>query len=116
MGSEELTGGNVNVGLVRIGRTVRRPAGPQTSAVHALLTHLADVGFRNAPRSHGLDDAGRHVVEYVPGPMAHPTGPDVPPVDAGARGPSDSCGTRDPCGDPPATSHPQVTCSARWVA
>ncbi|WP_024286015.1 phosphotransferase [Cellulomonas sp. KRMCY2] len=82
MDSEALTGGNVTVGLVRIGGTVRRPAGPQTPAVHALLTHLADVGFRNAPRSHGLDDAGRHVVEYVPGPMAHPTGPDVPPVDA----------------------------------
>jgi hypothetical protein len=40
--------------------------------VHAVLRRLEDVDFRNAPRSFGLDEQGRHVVEYVPGPMAHP--------------------------------------------
>ena len=32
-----LGGGNVSGGVVRIGDTVRRPAGPWTPAVHALL-------------------------------------------------------------------------------
>lgn len=83
---ELLTGGNVSTGVVRVGDTVRRPAGPQTPAVHALLTHLATVGFRGAPRSLGTDDEGRHVLEFVPGPMAHPTGPDMPPLDPAATG------------------------------
>ncbi|MFS0699667.1 phosphotransferase [Cellulomonas sp. 179-A 4D5 NHS] len=69
---EPLAGGNVSAGVVRVGDTVRRPAGPWTPAVHAVLTRLADVGFRHAPRSLGLDDRGRHVVEHVPGVMAHP--------------------------------------------
>jgi len=78
---EPLTGGNVAAGVVRVGDTVRRPAGPQTPAIHALLVYLHDVGYRRAPRSLGLDDAGRHVVEYVPGRVAHPTGRDNPPLD-----------------------------------
>lgn len=81
-----LTGGNVSAGVVRVGDTVRRPAGPQTPAVHALLTHLHDVGYPHAPRSLGLDEQGRHVLEHVPGRMAHPTGPDVPPLDPHAVG------------------------------
>lgn len=83
---EQLTGGNVSAGVVRVGDTVRRPAGPQTPAVHALLEHLHAVGFRHAPRSFGLDDAGRHVLEFVPGHMAHPTGPDMPPLDPAVTG------------------------------
>jgi hypothetical protein len=81
-----LAGGNVSDGVVRVGDTVRRPAGPQTPAVHALLTHLHDVGYRHAPRSLGLDEVGRHVLEYIPGRMAHPTGPDNPPLDPGVVG------------------------------
>jgi Ser/Thr protein kinase RdoA (MazF antagonist) len=73
---ELLTGGNVAGRVVRIGDTVRKPAGPATPAVSALLDHLAAAGFDGAPRSLGLDEAGRHVVEYVPGPMAH----DLPPL------------------------------------
>ena len=67
-----LTGGNVTVGLVRVGDTVRRPAGPWTPAVHALLVHLHDVGFDGAPRSLGLDERGRHVVEWIDGAVTHP--------------------------------------------
>jgi hypothetical protein len=37
-----LGGGNMSSGVVRVGDTVRRPAGPWTPAVHALLTHLRD--------------------------------------------------------------------------
>ena len=79
---EALSGGNVAAGVIRVGDTVRRPAGPQTLAVHALLTHLEQVGYRHAPRSLGLDDAGRHVLEYIPGRMADAPGPGDPPVDA----------------------------------
>jgi hypothetical protein len=35
-----LAGGNMSSGVVRLGDTVRRPAGPWKPAVHALLTHL----------------------------------------------------------------------------
>ncbi|MCC2307632.1 phosphotransferase [Cellulomonas chengniuliangii] len=76
-----LTGGNTTAGVVRVGDTVRRPAGHWTPAVHAVLTRLHDVGFTHAPRSHGLDDQGRHVVEYIPGPMAHPSLPGAVPPD-----------------------------------
>jgi hypothetical protein len=69
---QELVGGNVSIGVVRVGETVRRPAGPWTPAVHALLLHLHEVGFAHSPRSFGLDDQGRHVLEYIPGEVAHP--------------------------------------------
>jgi len=44
-----LAGGDVNVGehiVVRVGDTVRRPVGPRTPAVHALLRHFERVGWR----------------------------------------------------------------------
>jgi hypothetical protein len=40
-----LEGGNMNGAVVRIGDTVRRPAGAWTPAVHALLNHLHTVGL-----------------------------------------------------------------------
>ena len=67
-----LVGGNVTPGLVRVGDTVRRPAGPWSPSVHHFLTHLADVGFEGAPRSLGFDDRGRHVLEWVPGEVVMP--------------------------------------------
>ena len=69
---EPLRGGNVSAGVVRIGNTVRRPAGPHTPAVHALLTHLHAVGFRCAPRPLGIDERGREVLSYLPGAPVHP--------------------------------------------
>ncbi|MCL3817959.1 phosphotransferase [Aeromicrobium wangtongii] len=54
-------------GATRIGRTVRRPTGPWTPAVHELLTYLHDNGLRGVPTVHGLDDEGREVLEYVEG-------------------------------------------------
>jgi hypothetical protein len=72
-GSETpLDGGNMNNGVVRVGDTVRRPAGPWTPAVHALLTHLHDVGFRGAPRPLGLDELGREILTFVPGTVPWP--------------------------------------------
>jgi hypothetical protein len=67
-----LTGGNVTAGVVRVGETVRRPAGPWTPAVHALLRHLEGVGFAGAPRALGFDDRGREVLSYVEGHAAWP--------------------------------------------
>jgi 8-oxo-dGTP diphosphatase len=61
-----LPGGNVG-GAVRIGDTVRRPTGPWTPAVHALLTHLRTAGLRAVPGVHGLDERGREVLDYLPG-------------------------------------------------
>ena len=81
-----LDGGNVTSGLVRVGDTVRRPAGPQTPAVHALLSHLTDVGFPHSPRSLGLDDRGRHVLEFVPGVTVQPGDPEAPELDPVAVG------------------------------
>jgi hypothetical protein len=61
-----LAGGNV-APVVRVGETVRRRAGPWTPSVHALLRHLADVGFDGAPRPLGLDEQGREVLTFVHG-------------------------------------------------
>jgi len=59
-------GGNFSQ-AVRVGDTVRRRAGPWTPAVQSLLAHLEAVGFTAAPRSLGLDERGRAVLEYLPG-------------------------------------------------
>ncbi|MEV0149052.1 MULTISPECIES: phosphotransferase [unclassified Nonomuraea] len=62
-----LQGGDVTDGVVRVGDTVRRPAGSFTPAVHSLLRHLEDVGFAGAPRVVGMDGLGREILTYVPG-------------------------------------------------
>lgn len=69
---QPLSGGNVSEGVVRVGDTVRRPAGPWTPAVHALLTHLHGVGFGAAPRPLGIDDQGREVLTFMPGDVVWP--------------------------------------------
>ena len=63
---QRLPGGNVG-GAVRIGSTVRRPTGPWTPAVHALLNHLAERGLPAVPRVQGIDARGREVLDYLPG-------------------------------------------------
>jgi Ser/Thr protein kinase RdoA (MazF antagonist) len=72
---EILRGGNVAANVVRVGQTVRKPAGPQTPAVEAFLAHLNAAGLRTVPRTLGRDDFGRHVIEYIPGPLAHSLAP-----------------------------------------
>src|ERR1700753_2437604 len=69
-----LHGGNMSGPVVRVGDTVRRPAGPWTPAVHALLAHLHDAGFEGAPRPLGLDSSGREVLTFIPGTVAWPDG------------------------------------------
>jgi Ser/Thr protein kinase RdoA (MazF antagonist) len=74
-----LTGGNVSLGVVRVGDTVRKPAGRHTASVEAFLSYLNAAGFSGAPKTLGRDDLGRHVLEYVPGEIAH----DLPPMNTG---------------------------------
>ncbi|MEU1393768.1 MULTISPECIES: aminoglycoside phosphotransferase family protein [unclassified Nonomuraea] len=72
LSTEELLTGGVNQ-VVRVGATVRRPTGPWTPAVHALLAHLAARGFTGAPAGHGIDAQGREVLDFVPGEVPdHP--------------------------------------------
>lgn len=66
---EVLAGGNLSH-VVRVGVTVRRPTGPWTPTIHALLRHLDD--FDGAPRLLGIDDQGREILEHMPGAMAWP--------------------------------------------
>ncbi|MFI6480354.1 phosphotransferase enzyme family protein [Nonomuraea sp. NPDC050663] len=72
MKEHPLEGGNVSAGVVRVGDTVRRPAGPWTPAVHALLTHLHEAGFRGAPRPLGVDEQGREVLTFARGEVVWP--------------------------------------------
>lgn len=66
-----LVGGDMTDGVVRVGRTVRRPVRPHTPAVHALLRHLEAVGFEGAPRVLGIDAQNREVLSYLPGQVPH---------------------------------------------
>lgn len=68
---EVLAGGNLSH-VVRVGDTVRRPTGPWTPTIHALLCHLEAKGFDGAPRVLGIDEHGREVLEHVAGTMAWP--------------------------------------------
>ena len=61
-----LPGGNVG-GTVRVGATVRRPTGPWTPAVHALLDHLNGAGLDSIPEVLGIDDRDREILTYLPG-------------------------------------------------
>jgi len=65
-----LAGGDVTEGVVRVGDTVRRPVGPHSRLVHALLAHLESAGFAGAPRFLGIDGSGREVLSYVDGEVA----------------------------------------------
>lgn len=62
---EHLPGGSG--GVWRVGRTVRRPTGPWTPAVHELLGWLADEGLGGIPHVSGLDEDGREIVSYIEG-------------------------------------------------
>lgn len=66
----ELPAGDVTVGVVRIGETVRRPHQPSSAAVADYLGHLAAVGFDGAPRYLGSDRQGRDVLSYLAGEVA----------------------------------------------
>jgi hypothetical protein len=62
-----LTGGRITEGVLRVGDTVRRPAGPHTPFVHSLLDHLEDAGFDGAPRVLGIDAENREILTFIEG-------------------------------------------------
>jgi Ser/Thr protein kinase RdoA (MazF antagonist) len=64
-----LLGGDLNV-VARVGDTVRRPTGPWSAAMHALLRHLEAAGFEGAPRVLGVDEQSREILSYVEGDAA----------------------------------------------
>ena len=66
-----LPGGNVG-GATQVGRTVRRPTGPWTPAVHELLDHLRSSGLRGIPDVLGIDEQGRESLSYVEGRGVQP--------------------------------------------
>lgn len=65
-----LTGGAVG-GAVLVavpdGLTVRRPVGPWTPAVHALLSHLRQADLPFVPHVRGIDVQGRESLDFVEG-------------------------------------------------
>jgi hypothetical protein len=117
-----LEGGNASGGVVRIGDTVRRPAGPWTPAVHALLGHLHAAGFPGAPQPLGLDEHGREVLTFIPGTIPWPDnfrllGPTA--ASAVSRGSSATSTTRSPASahrpSPATTSSPaRATAGRGW--
>jgi hypothetical protein len=60
---------------VRVGDTVRRPAGSARAGVRALLLHLEAVGFDGAPRHLGTDEHGREILSWVEGNVPVPPYP-----------------------------------------
>ena len=65
-----LLGGDVTVGVVRVGDTVRRTPVRGADYVHAVLDHLEAKGFNGAPRYLGADARGREVLTFVEGEVA----------------------------------------------
>ena len=53
-------------GVERVGRTVRRPMGPWTPAVHEFLAYLSAEGLRGVPTVQGID-GDREVLTYLEG-------------------------------------------------
>ncbi len=73
---EPLVGGmDPRYAPVRVGDTVRRPAGASRTAVRDLLRHLEAVGFEGAPRHLGIDGRGREVLTWVEGDVPLPPYP-----------------------------------------
>jgi hypothetical protein len=81
---EPLTGGLETARIFQVGDTVRRPAGPWTSTIHALLKHLESKGFP-APRAHGFDDEGREVLDFIEGRPGNWPWPETLLGDSGPR-------------------------------
>lgn len=67
---EFLQGGRENK-IARVANTVRRPAGPWTESVHALLRHVRAMGFTAVPQPLGFDDAGNEIVTFLEGKVCN---------------------------------------------
>jgi tRNA A-37 threonylcarbamoyl transferase component Bud32 len=74
---EALAGGNATAGVVRIGDTVHKPWLRTTELTVGYVRALRNRGV-DLPDTHGRDDQGRLVLDYVPGDLAM----DREPLDA----------------------------------
>ena len=81
---EPLFGGLVDGRVVRAGDTVRRPAGPWTATIQALLAHLQTKDFPS-PKPLGIDNQGREVVSWLPGQASNYPWPAALLAEDGAR-------------------------------
>jgi Ser/Thr protein kinase RdoA (MazF antagonist) len=79
-----LYGGLVDGRVFKVGDTVRRPAGPWTPTIHALLAHLHAKGFP-CPKPLGLDPQGREILSYLRGHCSAGIWPDALRATSGAR-------------------------------
>ncbi len=66
----EILPGGINE-VVRLGDTVRRPTGPWSPNVHALLRHLEAEGFTGAPRVVAEPADGFEYLSYLPGDVSN---------------------------------------------
>lgn len=62
-----LQGGRITSGVVRVGKTVRRPRSEASDYVAALLQYLERQGCIAVPRYLGTDEKGRDILEFIPG-------------------------------------------------
>ncbi len=67
---EYLDGGRQNK-IAKVGKTVVRPAGKWTPAVHRVLAHIRAEGFLDAPQPFGYDSEGNEVVSYISGEVSN---------------------------------------------
>jgi len=79
-----LFGALVNGRVFKVGNTVRRPTGPWTPTIHALLAHLQSKGFPS-PKPLGFDSQGREVLSYLPGTCSIDLWPRALLATSGAR-------------------------------
>lgn len=71
---ESLAGGNTTEGVVRAGRTVRRPRDHRSDFASEVLRTLNRAGVTWAPTYLGIDAEGRDTFSYVPGTTTdHPS-------------------------------------------
>lgn len=66
---EVLNGGNASGDVVRVGSTVRKPWLASTPRVVAFMGALRGAGI-DVPCTHGRDERGRLILDFVPGTMA----------------------------------------------
>jgi Phosphotransferase enzyme family/Colicin immunity protein / pyocin immunity protein len=62
-----LSGGRVNIGVVRIGNSVHRSARPNSGFVQELLGHLHKNSCNFVPEPLGFDDKGREILSFIEG-------------------------------------------------
>ena len=73
-----LVGGQLTPGIVRVGKTVRRPPKGNAAFVRELLLFLEKQGYGFAPRFLGMDEQGREILSYMEGDRFSDSGSRLP--------------------------------------